>query len=539
MKVRINPGELSILGVLVACFIILLTRGQPNVLASGISQDDSFILDAGDVYQEKIAIGPITPKIRIRVTSSGISRITLGEEHQHCAAAQCVLVFNPAPKEDHLSLTISAENKTRITGLELSLIKYRLNTTLSRFTNDEWLIIFFLLLATLVINAIAFANQRFTQWLICTITIVFLLYSEFIFTVCLLIYLLSIFLLRNFVTSAKCGYLLTASLATSIAFLLLFKYGKEIVWGLFANPGGFDLLMPVGISYFIIRIIDTQLRWYRRESTNVTFREFLLFIIFPGTLIAGPIENIRHFYDNRLTRLQKSDYAQGLTRILIGIFKKIVIADAFLLNFLQGSQSIDIFGQSISVSADTLATMPLSVSGVQIFVFAMIGLTYAYIDFSAYSDMAIGLSRLFGYRIRENFNFPLLAPNVREYWKRWHMSLSDWSFRNIYFPALIKSQNTYLPLYLTMLSIGMWHAFSLSWFSWAIHHATGMTLVGLIQKHLPLSPTWLAWLHPFRTFLTVTYVSLGFIFVYFSDFSIALELYWRYLRWLFSWTGQI
>ncbi|MEL0083894.1 MAG: hypothetical protein VW985_12755, partial [Gammaproteobacteria bacterium] len=84
---------------------------------------------------------------------------------------------------------------------------------------------------------------------------------------------------------------------------------------------------------------------------------------------------------------------------------------------------------------------------------------------------------------------------------------------------------------------GMWHAFTLPWFSWAIHHATGMTLVGIIQKYVQLSANWLTWLRPLRTALTLVYVSLGFIFVYFNDYDIALELYLGYLRWLFSWTG--
>lgn len=537
MHARITPGGLAIISILAACLVALLLRGQSDIPVSGVPAAGSLDLAPGEIHQITIDVGAVTPKLRLRAQSTGSATFTIGEEQQTCQADECLLIFNPVTSETTVVLMISAETATSITDIGVSLVHYRLNTTLGDFTPDQWGIILALLVGAIAINTLFTAYQRAMQWMICLLTIAFLLANDAVFTISLVAYLSIIFLLRNLVTPARNGYLISALLTTSIAFLLLFKYANQVVWEIFANPGGLNLLMPVGISYFVIRILDTQLRWYRREATDITFREFLLFIIFPGTLIAGPIEDIRHFYSNRIARLTSNDFAYGLARILVGIFKKIVIADAFLLTFLQGTRSINFFGQPLSVAADTLATLPMTAQGPEIFIFAFVGLTYAYVDFSAYSDMAIGVSRLFGYRIRENFNFPLLAPNLREYWKRWHISLSDWSFRNIYFPALIKSQSSYLPLYLTMLTIGMWHAFSLSWFTWALHHATGMNLVGACQKHLKISALWLTLLRPVRTALTLVYVSLGFIFVYFSDYGIAVTLYWRYLQWLFSWAG--
>lgn len=167
--------------------------------------------------------------------------------------------------------------------------------------------------------------------------------------------------------------------------------------------------------------------------------------------------------------------------------------------------------------------------------FAVAGVIYAYLDFSAYSDIAIGTSRMLGYRICENFNFPILASNIREYWKRWHMSLSNWAFRNIYFPTLVQTRNSYLPLFLTMLVIGLWHAFSLSWFAWAVHHAAGMSIVAVFQKRYPaISRNNNRVLHVICVAATVIYASMGFVFVYLDDFSVAVQLYANYWKFLLS-----
>jgi D-alanyl-lipoteichoic acid acyltransferase DltB (MBOAT superfamily) len=114
------------------------------------------------------------------------------------------------------------------------------------------------------------------------------------------------------------------------------------------------------------------------------------------------------------------------------------------------------------------------------------------------------------------------------------MSLSEWSFRNAYFPLLIKTRNSYIPLYVTMMVIGLWHAPTLSWFSWAVHHATGMTVVAMLPRMRGV-PRWAAIaLTPVRIAMTVVFVSVGFLFVYFNDYAIGLQLYARVWLWLFT-----
>ena len=112
------------------------------------------------------------------------------------------------------------------------------------------------------------------------------------------------------------------------------------------------------------------------------------------------------------------------------------------------------------------------------------------------------------------------------------MSLSEWSFRNIYFSLAVKKRNSYIPLFVTMMTIGFWHAFNLSWFSWVIHHASGMSVMALLKKHFPSNPLALFFLKPLRMIFTLVYVSMGFLFVYFNDYSIAMTLYIKSWKWL-------
>ncbi|MBL8820282.1 MAG: hypothetical protein JNL58_29935, partial [Planctomyces sp.] len=99
-----------------------------------------------------------------------------------------------------------------------------------------------------------------------------------------------------------------------------------------------------------------------------------------------------------------------------------------------------------------------------------------YFDFSGYSDLSIGAARLFGIQLMENFNWPVLAPNIGQFWRRWHMSLGAWCQAYIYMPVLGRWRNPYVSAYATMLVMGLWHAGSWSYVFWGLYHATGLSL---------------------------------------------------------------
>ena len=157
----------------------------------------------------------------------------------------------------------------------------------------------------------------------------------------------------------------------------------------------------------------------------------------------------------------------------------------------------------------------LSVSVVWFFL--VCSFLYAYLDFSAYSDLAIGTARLFGFRICENFNYPILKPNLSEFWKSWHMSLSAWCRDYVYLPVLAKTRMPRLALYASMMTIGAWHYVNFNWLVWGALHATGLVVLLYWQQYRKRKLKFLKrydWsMRGAGNVLTVAYVSWVFAFV--------------------------
>jgi len=442
-----------------------------------------------------------------------------------------VLVSPPGERSRVLLYPESGSARAELSSWDV--IKYKHNTTLGTLSPQtaRWLL--WAVVGVLVLAALLHARQRaVAQWLCIALSVGFVFVNEWFFCLVLVAFMTGAWLLRRRVNNGRSSVArLFCFIGGAVLFLCVFKYGKGFLFHGLAGEGLISLLLPVGVSYFVIRLIDTLLRWFRGQNLDCGYREFLFYMFFPGTLIAGPIEGLQEFHDRSLDRIGAEDAAYGVGRILVGLFKKIVIADAVLYPAILGERLTRLLWFNSGGSVNRLILDPAGAPPEQILMFGLAGVLFAYIDFSAYSDMAIGFSRLLGYRVRENFNFPILATNLREYWKRWHMSLSEWSFRNAYFPLLIKSRNPYVPLYVTMMIIGIWHAPSLSWYSWALHHATGMTLVALVQKHVRLPRLLDACLAPLKVGVTMSFVGMGFVFVYFNNYALAFQLYTRFWAW--------
>jgi len=544
IKVTTDKKNSSIVVLFTLCLLFLLVffpRTSPVELENG--NNLTKVLNPNETIGATFLNSHVLPKLLLKITLKGFVYVSVGKDEfklgkgsgfckEEGGDLQCKIIAKLYEYKTPILIT-SGSNGSEVSKFDWNVVKYKHNTTLSKVlsSNSTSYILMLGLILLLVFSFLSHKRTSLSQWGVICSAILFLLYNDLIFTLTLLFFLYGMYFLRSKINNGKHTlWKLFSFLFFSVGFLLLFKYGKEAIYSIFANPGQFNLLMPLGVSYFMIRLIDTQLRWYRGHNLDVSFREFLLFIVFPGTLIAGPIENIKDFHKNRLSVITRSDYAEGLSRIFIGIFKKVVIADSFLYQLMASEKFYaNAFGGDYSYSLVNSLIIDPSGSGIlPIVIFGLSGLLFAYVDFSAYSDIAIGFSRLLGYRIRENFNFPMLAVNIREYWKRWHMSLSNWAFQNIYFPLMVKTRNSYIPIYVTMLVIGLWHAFNLSWFSWAIHHSTGMTIVSVLQKKFSLSDRLALILWPLRVGATILFASMGFIFVYFNNYEIASTLYVKY-----------
>ena len=317
---------------------------------------------------------------------------------------------------------------------------------------------------------------------------------------------------------------LAIALGSVGALLVVAKYGVLRLTPDLAQVAGAQAGVALGASYIAIRLIDTHLRWHRDELRDMRLGTFLAYVLFPPTLPAGPIETLERFHAGRLSRLRRDDVAAGLARVCLGMAKKVILADYLLGRWLFGTAglfdrtTLDPAAARWPVIAGALATSFL----------------YAYADFSAYSDLAIGVARLCGHRIMENFNFPVVADGLRDFWRRWHISLSSWCMRNVYFPLVLATRRTYQPLFAVMATVGLWHSFSPTWWAWAMHHGAGLSASSWLERHgLPSrSARWRAWGRPLRIAATLTFVVGGHAFVLISDFRTALHVYLRF--WTFG-----
>lgn len=292
--------------------------------------------------------------------------------------------------------------------------------------------------------------------------------------------------------------------------LLSFKYIGVLFEHLYSKENEFSkcYMVPLGISYLSFKLIAFIIDVYRGNITNPNLEELLAFIFFLPIFPAGPIERYQNFAGRRMTKFDFSFYIQGLKRLSIGYFKKVVVVNLVLYEIV-----IKIIYPIISANG-----VSLDLSAGLVILFLVGSLIYAYIDLSAYADIAIGYGLLFGYKICENMNYPLLQKNLSDYWNCWHISLSHWCRNNIYFPVLGKSRNNTLALYCSFIVMGLWHFLSLNWILWGIWHATGITLYSkwnrYKRKHKKIKkiiPGRIAF--AFGVLLTVIYSGLGFSFI--------------------------
>ncbi len=234
------------------------------------------------------------------------------------------------------------------------------------------------------------------------------------------------------------------------------------------------IILPLGISFHTFQGISYTLDVYRGRVKAVrSFRDFALFVAFFPQLVAGPVVRASEFLPQMVTppRVTFDQVVEGLHWFVLGLFKKMLIADRL-------AQFVDpVFADPGAYDAATLRWAILAYAG------------QIYCDFSGYSDMAIGCAKWFGFELPQNFNFPYLARNIADFWRRWHMSLSTWMRDYLYIPLGGSRKGvarTYANLILTMTLCGLWHGASWNYVLWglgnglllAAHRAYDLSLKG-------------------------------------------------------------
>jgi alginate O-acetyltransferase complex protein AlgI len=310
-----------------------------------------------------------------------------------------------------------------------------------------------------------FRSAKFSYLAVCAVASAWMILVDFRFFLLTMVGLVSFYAtLQALQRRERKGFWFLTVLFGAITVLLLVKTVMPLAASFFANPGALFLL-PLGFSYFMIRIIDLAFKVYARQIDRLNLLEYLAYMTFPPTLAAGPVMSLPQFRNGRGVFSSLEDRTEGLIRICIGVGKKLA-ADTLLFFVISPGTNGDFFGPS---NGDVPVVLLANVA-------------FVFLDFSAYSDIAIGVARWWGWKVPENFNWPLVRRNMREFWQHWHMSLTQWVTRHVFVQASMEVRRSpnwmqlVLPTFATMLTIGLWHGLELVWVLWAAHHTGGILL---------------------------------------------------------------
>ncbi len=263
------------------------------------------------------------------------------------------------------------------------------------------------------------------------------------------------------------------SVVASLSVLFFFKYYNFVagtIGGFFGADLTLQLILPVGISFYTFQTLSYSIDVYRgRIKAEHNFFYYALFVSFFPQLVAGPIERP----DNLLPQLHAEhtfnadDLSIGAKRMLAGFFKKIVVAD------------------TVAVYVNAVYNHAGETGGLAIIVATVLFAVQIYCDFSGYTDIAIGCARIMGYRLMQNFGRPYSAENIRDFWSRWHISLSSWFKDYLYIP-LGGNRKGYarqlVNLFIVFLLSGLWHGAEWTFILWGLLHGIYRVIGDLTYK---------------------------------------------------------
>jgi len=305
-----------------------------------------------------------------------------------------------------------------------------------------------------------------------------------------------------------------------LAYFKYFNFGVESLNALLQSLGGepisaWRVILPIGISFYVFQATSYLVDLYRDDAPEAgSYVELAAYISLFPQLIAGPILRYKDLAEQFRARSHTFEkFSEGALRFMLGFCKKVLIAD------------------SVAVIADT--AFALETPG---FVGAWLGaLAYSaqlYFDFTGYSDMAIGLGLMMGFRFIENFNYPYISQSITEFWRRWHISLSTWLRDYLYIPLggnRLGPRRTYLNIMTVMLLGGLWHGAAWTFVVWGAWHGGLLVLERLQASRAAVGrsadPRSTAAHTVWATARTMLLVTIGWVVFRAPSFSIALEMY--------------
>lgn len=319
--------------------------------------------------------------------------------------------------------------------------------------------------------------------------------------------------------------LFISAVIIDLGLLVYFKYTNfllQILNDLHAghfNP--LNILLPVGISFYTFKAMSYTIELFigTMEPTD-SLRDFCLYMFFFPNILAGPIDRAAAFLPQVQDdfKVTKEDMGRAVFLILTGLFKKNVIANYIGINFV-----------------DRVFQVPLRFTGVENLLASYSYVLQLYCDFSGYTDMALGIGLLLGFKLMDNFNIPFRATSIADFWRRWHISLSTWLLDYLFKPLQMKFRRlrvygNAIAIFITFVAVGVWHGANWTFVIFGLFHSTYLALSLLTQKFrnafykkVKLSGT--KTLKVFQTIITFHLVVITFIFFRAGSVQTALNVF--------------
>ncbi|MGQ7870676.1 MBOAT family O-acyltransferase [Sunxiuqinia sp. sy24] len=277
-----------------------------------------------------------------------------------------------------------------------------------------------------------------------------------------------------------------------------------------------SILLPIGISFYTFQAISYLVDVYRGDSKVVKNPlDFSFYLSFFPQLVAGPIVRASSFIPQLYQKfsLKKEEFSHAIFLITKGLFKKMVIADFLALNLV-----------------DRTFEAPLAYSGLENLLSVYAYSIQIYGDFSGYTDIAIGLALILGFKIPVNFNAPYQATSLTDFWHRWHISLSLWLRDYLYIPLGGNRKGlgrTVINVFITMILGGLWHGANLRFLIWGAIHGLGLVMEKLIRNTFALGAKTRSWKKIVSVFFTFQVVSLAWLFFRARDYSTIQQFFYQ------------
>ena len=340
----------------------------------------------------------------------------------------------------------------------------------------------FLFLAMLIVYRLAAKSKNAKIFTIIIFSLFFYYKNSGYFFVLLFLSTFVNFYFGNWLYKTKSlglkRFLFVLALVIDLGLLGYFKYTNfflRILNDLHAgNFQPLDILLPVGISFFTFKAMSYVIELYIGSmEPTYSLKDFCLYMFFFPNILAGPIDRAANFLpqvQNDIV-ITKEDIGRAIFLIMCGLFKKNVIADYIGLNFV-----------------DRVYQVPLRFTGVENLLATYGYALQVYCDFSGYTDMAIGIALLLGYKIMDNFNVPFIATSVADYWRRWHISLSTWLLDYMFKPLQMSFRKMRIygsaaAIFLTFFAVGLWHGANWTYVVFGLIHSTYLAVSLLTIKY--------------------------------------------------------